>query len=319
MLIQMKRFVSKIFIPISYLITGVVSELRSKYVEPVLKQGNCNILSLSGGGAFGAVQMGILDGLVATNQAPISYDIITGISAGGLNAAFLSYYDNVTNALPNIKEILSGLTNADIYQSDVLNILSEWSYYNTKPLQNTLSAILSSKTISPDAPMTIIGSSNILTQHLDIWHFNTLELQDKISVLMATSAIPLVFPPQKFNDTIYVDGGVISNEMIHQAVGQLLCDSYSVYFISASEHYSAPLPIPTGLWSYMSSIVNLLVGTFDYQLAQSTNCAYPRGTLKACFPTASALSNYSILDFNNGAELYALGRDSFNCTSMNFC
>jgi len=315
----MKSLVSKIFIPISCLVTGVTSHLRSKPVEPILKQGNCNVLSLSGGGAFGAVQMGILDGLVATNQAPAIYDIITGISAGGLNAAFLSYYDNVTNALPDIQGILSGLTNADIYQSDVLNILSEWSYYNTKPLQNTLSSIISSKSTLSNGPMTLIGASNLLTHHLDIWHYDDLILQDKLSVLMATSAIPLVFPPQKINGTIYVDGGVISNEMINQAVGQLLCDSYSVYFISASEHYSVPLPMPTGLWSYMGSIVDLLIGTFDYQLAQATNCTYPRGTLKACFPTASILANYSILDFDNGAELYALGRESFDCADMNFC
>jgi hypothetical protein len=315
----MKSLVSKIFIPISCLVTGALSHLRSKPVEPVLKQGNCNVLSLSGGGAFGAVQMGILDGLVSTNQAPVSYDIITGISAGGLNAAFLSYYTNVSQALPDIYGILSGLTNSDIYQSDVFNILSEWSYYNTKPLQNTLSSIISSKQTISNGPMTLIGASNVLTHHLDIWHLDDLMLQDKLSVLMATSAIPLVFPPQRINGTIYVDGGVISNEMINQAVGQLLCDSYSVYFISASEHYSAPLPMPTGLWSYMGSIVDLLIGTFDYQLAQSTNCTYPRGTLKACFPTANILSNYSILDFDNGAELYALGRESFDCNEMSFC
>lgn len=315
----MKSLAAKIFIPISCLVTGVLSHLLGKYDKPILKQGTCNVLALSGGGAFGAVQMGILDGLVTTNQAPASYDIITGISAGGLNAAFLSYYTNISNALPDIYTILSGLTNADIYQSDVLNILSEWSYYNTKPLQNTLTNILSSKIADANVPMTLIGSSNVLTHHLDIWQFDYLDLQDKVSVLMATSAIPLVFPPQRFNDTLYVDGGVISNEMIHQAIGQLLCDSYNVYFISASEHYSAPLPMPTGLWSYMGSIVNLLIGTFDYQLAQATNCTYPRGTLKACFPSANTLSNYSILDFNYGAELYNIGKNNFGCNTMSLC
>lgn len=52
------------------------------------KSGLCNVLALSGGGAFGAVEMGILDGLVASGRAPTSYDILTGISAGGLNAGF---------------------------------------------------------------------------------------------------------------------------------------------------------------------------------------------------------------------------------------
>lgn len=315
----MKSLVSKIFIPISLFITGVTSHLRGASSLPVIKQGNCNVLSLSGGGSFGAVQMGMLDGLITKNQIPVTYDIITGISAGGLNAAFLSYYTNVSEALPGIYGIFSGLTNADIYQSDVLNILTEWSYYNTNPLRNTLNSILSNKESITNGPMTLIGASNVLTHHLDVWNFDNLVLQDKLSVLMATSAIPLVFPPQRINNTLYVDGGVISNELINQAVGQLLCDSYSIYFLSANEHYSTSLPMPTGLWSYMGSIVNLLIGTFDYQLAQANNCTYPRGTLNACFPTASALTNYSILDFNYGAELYALGRDYFDCTKMNFC
>jgi predicted acylesterase/phospholipase RssA len=36
--------------------------------------------------------MGMLDALTGSNQIPTKYDIITGISAGGLNAGFLSYY-----------------------------------------------------------------------------------------------------------------------------------------------------------------------------------------------------------------------------------
>jgi NTE family protein len=306
-----------IFLALTNLVSG---KLRGSYSSSIpVKSGICNVLALSGGGAFGAVEMGMLDALTSSNQIPTNYDIITGISAGGLNAGFLSYYTNVSDALPDIYSILSGLTNRDIYQSDVLNILSEWSYYNTKPLQNTLTGILQNKNPIVNGPMTLIGASNVLDQRLDIWHFDRLNLQDRVSVLMATSAIPLVFPPQTLNNSLYVDGGVISNEIIHQAIGQLSCDSYNVVFISASDHNSTPSPMPTGLWSYMGSIISLLVNTFDYQLAQQTNCTYPRGTLQACFPTASSLSNYSILDFDFGAELYALGKEYYNCNTMSLC
>ena len=33
---------------------------------------------------------------------------------------------------------------------------------------------------------------------------------------MSTSAIPLAFPPRKYNNALYIDGGVISNEIIPQ-------------------------------------------------------------------------------------------------------
>lgn len=287
---------------------------------PLYKQGVCNILALSGGGAFGAVEMGILDGLTAAGQAPQSYDILTGISAGGLNAGFLSYYTNISQALPDIYTVLSDLTTPAVYESALLNILTDWSVYTTAPLQTTLTQILSQKTpTSAGKPMTLVGASNVLTEQLDVWHFETLDLADRVAVLMATSAIPFVFPPQKINGSLYVDGGVISNELIHQAMGQLICDSYAVTFISASAHSTEPRTMPTGLLSYTGAVVSLLTDTFDYQLAQVTNCSYPRGTLNACFPTSPSLGNYSILDFDHGAELYALGRAAFRCQKLPFC
>jgi hypothetical protein len=295
---------------------GVINEER---IPVPVRDETCNILALSGGGAFGAVEMGILDGLVNSGQAPFTYDIVTGISAGGLNAGFLSYYSNVSQALPDIYSILAGLTTADVYESAILNILTDWSVYTTAPLQKTLSSILSQKTPLVNGPMTLIGASNVLTQSLDVWHYESLVLNDRVDVLMATSAIPFVFPPQTINGSLYVDGGVISNELIHQAMGQLSCASYNVYFISASDHMPVKRSMPTGLFSYAGAIVDLLVDTFDYQLAQATNCTYPRGTINACFPTSPALSNYSILDFDNGATLYALGRDSFHCDALPLC
>lgn len=300
------------FLPFLTMIAGALGATRTK-------AGLCNVLALSGGGAFGAVEMGILDGLTSSGVAPAAYDIYTGISAGGLNAGFLSYYSNVSQALPDIYDILAGLTTDGVYLSDILDILKNWSVYNTAPLRSTLTGILSPKVAPLDGPMTLIGASNVLTHTLDVWHFDSLNLEDRVSVLMATSAIPFAFPPQQINGSLYVDGGVISNELIHQAMGQLACDSYNVYFISASDRSPSTAPMPTGLFSYAESVVDLLVDTFDYQLAQSTNCSYPRGTLYACYPTAAALSNYSILDFDYGAELYALGRESYICDTQMLC
>lgn len=287
---------------------------------PIYKQGICNILALSGGGAFGAVEMGILDGLTGSGQAPATYDILTGISAGGLNAGFLSYYTNISQALPDIYTVLTDLTTEAVYESALLNILTDWSVYTTSPLQKTLTQILSQKKVSAAGkPMTLIGASNVLTEQLDVWHFETLGLPDRVATLMATSAIPFVFPPQKINGSLYVDGGVISNELIHQAMGQLICDSYAVTFISASAHSTEPKTMPTGLLSYTGAVVSLLVDTFDSQLAQVTNCSYPRGTLNACFPTSPSLGNFSILNFDHGAELYALGRSAFRCQKLPLC
>lgn len=283
-----------------------------------LVSANCNILALSGGGAFGAVEIGILDSLVSNNQIPSRFDVITGISAGGLNAGFLSYFDNISTALPTLIKIFSNLTTESIYKTDYLGIFNRWSIYDNSPLENTLTSILQSNTQSNYPPLTIIGASNIITERLDIFKFNNLSFSDKINVLMSTSAIPLAFPPRKYNGAIYVDGGVISNEIINQAIGEIQCSFYNVTFISASSKNQSNIKV-TGLVSYISAVFRMLFRTFDYQLAQVINCNYPKGQINACFPTSPDLDNYSLLNFDYGFALYELGKNNNTCINYELC
>jgi patatin-like phospholipase/acyl hydrolase len=279
----------------------------------------CKILALSGGGSFGAVEMGILDSITSDGRAPVNYDIVTGISAGGLNAGFLSYYDDVRESLPSIQNIYTNLKTSDVYERDLLHVFKDWSIYNSKPLEKTLTNILSSKTPIINNPITLIGSTNTNTSQLDVFVFHSnFSVVEKVDILMATSAIPLVFPPRFINNNIYVDGGVISNELITESIGVLPCEWYNITFISASPKNSTNVMV-TGIFSYIDSIVKTLMNSFDYQLSRFTDCPYPRGTIRACFPTSSELSKYSILDFDNGEILYNLGKTSNECRDIPLC
>jgi hypothetical protein len=279
----------------------------------------CNVLALSGGGSFGAVEMGVLDSVTNDGRAPFNYDIITGISAGGLNTGFLSYYNNVRDALPDIKNIYSNLTTSQIYERDILGILSEWSIYNTKPLENTLTNIINTITPITNGPISLIGSTNTNTTQLDVFVFHpNLSVTEKVNILMATSAIPFVFPPRFINNNIYVDGGVISDELITESIGVLPCNWYNITFISASPKNNNSVTV-TGLFSYIDLIVQTLLNSFDSQLATFSNCSYPRGNIRACYPTSPLLNDYSILDFNNGEILYDLGFSSNNCKDIPLC
>jgi hypothetical protein len=290
----------------------------STTLAATVKQTTCNVLALSGGGAFGAVEMGVLDNLITSNEAPNTYDIVTGISAGGLNAGFLSYYDNVTAALPDIYQIFSELTTASVYTSDILGILDNWSIYNTTPLEATLTKILNNKVPSANVPLTMIGASNTNTSALDVFIFGDKSPADKVRVLLATSAIPFAFPPRWVNGSLYVDGGVISNELLTQVLGEKPCQTYDITFIDAYRR-NALNPSISGFFSYTSAILKMVWHTFDSQLAQLTKCPYPKGTINACYPTAPALDKYSSLDFDHGAELYALGKESHECFQYDLC
>jgi len=279
---------------------------------------HCNLLALSGGGSFGAVEAGILDSLVSNEQIPSRFDVITGISAGGLNAGFLYYYENVTSAIPQMKQIYSRTKTQDIYVSDLWGIFSRWSFYDNGPLEKTLTQVLENTTPVATPPLVLIGASNIITEELDVFRFHDLTFQDRINVLMATSSIPIAFPPRNFQGSLYVDGGVISNEMIHQAIGEIQCPFYNITFISAHPKGKGNEDIK-GLFSYISAIVRMIFRTFDNQMAQVSTCAYPKGQINACYPTSEELDKYSILDFDYGETLYALGKASNECTPYPLC
>ena len=278
----------------------------------------CNLLSLSGGGSFGAVEAGILDGLVSSEHIPSRFDVITGISAGGLNAAFLYYFDNVTSAIPKLQELYSNTKTADIYESDIFGIFSRWSIYNNAPLETTLLNVLGHTNQTANPPIVLIGASNVLTEQLDVFSFRDLSFQDKIDSLMSTTAIPFIFPPRKFRNGLYVDGGVISNEMITQAIGEVQCNFYNITFISASTRDNNTNKVD-GLFTYLSAVVRMIFRTFDYQLAQVSSCTYPKGQITACFPTSEKLNQYSIFDFDRGQELYDLGKTEHACEVYELC
>jgi len=63
-------------------------------------------LAFSGGGAFGAVEIGILKKIHELEPTK-QYDMYTGISAGGLNAGFLSFYDNLNDGIQSAEKLYS--------------------------------------------------------------------------------------------------------------------------------------------------------------------------------------------------------------------
>ena len=73
-----------------------------------------NQLAFSGGGAFGAVEIGILKKIYELE--PKKYDMYTGISAGGLNAGFLSFYDDLSIGIKRAETLYSNMRNFKVYE-----------------------------------------------------------------------------------------------------------------------------------------------------------------------------------------------------------
>lgn len=257
-------------------------------------------LSFSGGGSFGAIEIGIIKKIVETNS-DINYDLYTGISAGALNAGFLSYYSNIETGIKTGELIYSSLENNMIYK---LWPYTGISLLNSQPLNNTLTSIISNFP-KESVVSTLIGATNMYSGKLDIYNFNDQNIDNRIRLLMASSAIPGIFPPINFHNQLYADGGTLSNELLQVQHDN---DYLNITYITPYEDYiynSTPI---INLKDMLLRTAQILLSSYNNPLViVNQNCNDPIGEINKYYVPSNALINYDMMDFNNGKELIDIG------------
>jgi len=269
-------------------------------------------LSFSGGGAFGAVEIGILKKI--RESFPVNYDRYTGISAGGLNSGFLSHFANIDEGVKEAEEMYSNIRNKNIYE-----ILPDTgvSLLNTHPLHKTLTSIITNMKSSPIID-TLIGAVNLNTGNLDIYTYNdNHSTEDKVLLLMSTSAIPVVFPPVKYKNYMYADGGTLSNELLD--------------VVHSPDYLNITYITPYGLMdendSSIDSIKDMVLRTFQIVKNNYNNpftrlnheCDKPYGEVNYYYVDSKVLSEFSMLNFDNGSDLISIGYNNMKYNKYSLC
>lgn len=163
---------------------------------------------LSGGGAKGAFQAGVLDALITDRK--VGFDVAVGTSTGAIQAAAVAQDD-----IPTLIGFWSGIGGPDdIYRKrggTFLNIITgQPSMYNTEPLRKLLKQSISTQRIRATGKKLRIGVVNLTTGEFRVVAENADDLEQWV---YASCAMPFVFPPQESrdafgNDEQWVDGGV---------------------------------------------------------------------------------------------------------------
>jgi NTE family protein len=163
---------------------------------------------LSGGGAKGAFQVGILDALIRDKK--VSFDVAVGTSTGAIQAAAVAQDD-----IGQLIKFWTGIKQAsDIYRErggTFLNILTgQPSMYSVAPLQALLKQTIDTQKIRATGKRLRIAVVNLTNGELRIVAENADNLADWV---YASCAMPFVFPPQESRDAQnvdeqWVDGGV---------------------------------------------------------------------------------------------------------------
>ena len=270
-----------------------------------------NQLSFSGGGSFGAVEIGIIKKLM--ERQIINFDLYTGISAGALNAGFLSYYKNIDEGINKAENIYKTINNRMVYK---LLPPTEVSLLNTEPLFNTLLKVIEKM---PNEPVvhTLIGATNLYSGNLDVYTFEDNDDLNKVYLLMSSSAIPGLFPPIRYNGNQYADGGTLSNELLQvENSNQYI----NITFVTPYEGYIYDNTPINSLKEMIKRTINIVTSNFNNQMAKiNQNCENPIGEINKYFVDPDLLKGYSILNFDNGKELIDIGYNNVEHKKYKLC
>jgi NTE family protein len=169
---------------------------------------------LAGGGSLGAVEVGMLEALTDAGVRP---DLIVGSSAGAVNAAYFAGRPN-SKGVRELAEIWAGLRARDVFPFS--------------PLGGLLGALSLRDHMIDPGPF-----ERLITHHIPYVHLEEAEIPVHVVVtnvltgresllskgpvvpaVMASAAIPGVFPPVKIDGTHYFDGSVASNTPVAAAL-----------------------------------------------------------------------------------------------------
>ena len=190
-------------------------------------------LAISGGGDDGAFGAGLLVGWSDRGDRP-EFDVVTGVSTGSLSAPFVFLgraYD------PQLKAVYTETSASDVFERNaLLGALTGDALTNNAPLRAMISRYLD------DEMIRRIGEEYgkgrllfILTTNLDqarpvIWNIGAIAASNNpkareliIDVLLASTSIPVVFPPVMLDVTVdgqrhqemHVDGGTIAQAFLY--------------------------------------------------------------------------------------------------------
>jgi NTE family protein len=207
---------------------------------------------LSGGASLGAIQAGMLR---AVYERGIRPDLIVGTSVGAVNAAFVASRPQTPRTARDLAEIWRAIGRGDVFP---LN-----------PVTGFLGFFGARDHLVPDS-----GLRGLLEDHLEFERLQEAPIElhviatdvlsgaeERLSrgnardAVMASAAIPGVFPPVVWHDRELVDGGVANNAPISHA---LEMGATKIYVLPTGTACDLDEP-PRGALGMLLHSMNLLV------------------------------------------------------------
>jgi predicted acylesterase/phospholipase RssA len=243
-------------------------------------------LVLSGGGAFGAFQAGILVGWSEAAQRP-AFDAVTGVSTGALVAVFAFLgpeYDS------ELRRVYTTLKTEDIYiRKGRLRSLFSESLAENHPLAKQIDRVLTPETVDRIAAEHLkgrrlyVGTTDLESRRPVVWDIGAIASKHEpggreliAKLLLASAAIPAFFPPVDIAVDVdgqslverHIDGGVTQNlffrppqvpqDFRHRPPADFMFGS-DLYVVVAGKLYADPEVVEPRVLKIAASSVSTLI------------------------------------------------------------
>ena len=257
--------------------------------------GSASTFVLTGGGALGATQVGMLQALF---EAGIDADLLVGTSAGALNAAFVAHAPGYDTAVELGTIWLSASRNAifPIRPREVALGLAGRLDHLVSPagIRQWIETNLSVRRFEDMAVPLHVVATDLQTGEPVV-----LSRGDLVQALLASTALPGIFPPVRIDEATLVDGGISADVPVLQAE-ELGASEIWVLPTSGPERHGQ---LPRSALEVLLRSVGLVLG---HVTADHLNQMDPTTVIHVL--PAPVVADSSILDFRHTAELIVEGR-----------
>ncbi len=277
-----------------------------------------NGIVLSGGGARGAFQAGVVKGLAKISEdknLQFPFDIITGVSAGAINASYLaSTVHEFYTSMRGLAHFWSTITTKQVFHSDFASLGKtgiRWIWdlaaggikrdtnikalLDTQPLRQLLRAKIPFEFLSRNIHRGLIQAVEITALNYATSESVSFVQTDDPSLqwvrakrrsmqvllgidhIMASSALPIVFPPIRIGNLYYGDGSLRNTAPLSASI-QLGAEKLFVVGVrkeqEEAKEYNYQTSVKPSLGRVLSVLLNgVLLDAFetDFERVQRMN------------------------------------------------
>src|SRR5438874_7265803 len=200
---------------------------------------------LGGGGARGAAQVGVLQALFEANVEPPA--AVVGTSVGALNGASIAAYPSLAGTMM-LREVWMSRPALSVFEAHALGLivsgvrrdrLSAFPQRNVRRLIDRAQALTGVTTFEQRRlPLAVVATD------MNAGKPAVFRSGELAPALLASTAIPGVFPSVRINDREHLDGGVVDNTPMNTAVDDGARDILAISLMGGGEYEQTPNSLP---------------------------------------------------------------------------